>query len=152
MDCGQRFVFVGLLMLQVGTFSPVRGCRDDIQPNPSDGRINVSTCDTQKLVLGWNINQPIYNIDLHYLCINPSGVWLKSGVRQLLNSTLTLRSMTHKLHLIGYKINETFDPNFTTATLASLHVFKSPLQLMLQHLCNPAPLISSVVQEEMRRN
>ena len=40
----------------------------------SDGLINVSRCDTQKLVLGWNINQHIYDIDLGYLCVNPSGV------------------------------------------------------------------------------
>ncbi|KAL5494011.1 hypothetical protein EMCRGX_G015279 [Ephydatia muelleri] len=72
MDCGQSFVFVGLLLLHVGTFSPVRGCRDEVYQ--SDGLINVSRCDTQKLVLGWNINQHIYDIDLGYLCVNPSGV------------------------------------------------------------------------------
>ncbi|KAL5493952.1 hypothetical protein EMCRGX_G015204 [Ephydatia muelleri] len=71
MDGGQRFVFVGLLMLQVETFSPVCGCRDEVYQ--SDG-LNVSTCDTQKLVLGWNINQKIFDIGLHYLCVNPSGV------------------------------------------------------------------------------
>eukprot|EP00731_Ephydatia_muelleri_P010279 Em0005g865a len=37
-------------MLQVETFSPVCGCRDEVYQ--SDG-LNVSTCDTQKLVLGW---------------------------------------------------------------------------------------------------
>ena len=39
----------------------------------SDG-LNVSTCNTQILVLGWNINQKIFDIGLHYLCVNPSGV------------------------------------------------------------------------------
>ena len=36
--------------------------------------LNVSTCDTQKLVLDWKINQPIFDIGLQYLCVNPSGV------------------------------------------------------------------------------
>ena len=102
MDCRQNFVFTVLFVsLHVGTYTPVRGCSgkrymttlkkmcstcvclyshlktwsthltDEVYPSDS---LNVSTCDTQKLVLGWNINQKIFDINLQYLCVNPSGV------------------------------------------------------------------------------
>eukprot|EP00731_Ephydatia_muelleri_P010281 Em0005g867a len=66
-----KLILVSPATNAIRTFSPVRGCTKDVV-YPLD-RLNVSSCDTQKLVLGWNINQKIYDISLRYLCVNPSG-------------------------------------------------------------------------------
>ena len=52
-------------------------------------RLNVSSCDTQKLVLGWNINQKIYDISLRYLCVNPSGVRVSARTNMFVQHTLS---------------------------------------------------------------
>ena len=55
MDCGQSFVFIGLLMLQVETFSPVCGCRGKcmhIAPNKRRYCIYARTY-RRGLPIGW---------------------------------------------------------------------------------------------------
>ena len=40
---------------------------------PTDA-LTVLTCNTNELVLAWDVKQDVYEISLDYSCINPSGV------------------------------------------------------------------------------
>ena len=49
---------------------------------PTDA-LTMPTCNTDKLVLAWNIKQPVYEMGLQYTCINPSGVSNESARHRL---------------------------------------------------------------------